>query len=337
MGITAVSGPFLGFGITQTSSGLVGEYNEERGPSLFDLGDAIMDPRPQFNYKPGNPPGTQIKGFFTRAPVVDCQPFTMNASAIVGSTSNAPVAGTALTLVPLSSFGAIQTTITAPETGLSVSVIALDSTAACYLYGQSGTIAIWNPQAVPGRTISVINSSNANTELYYVNGRDQYGFKMTELIAASTTSTGTGIGLKAFKYITSVIPATNTTISATGVKVGFRDTFGFPFKTDYFAATTLTVSSLPMVPTLMVLSSANAVPASTAATQTSTTPDVRGTFTSTIATNGSTLTGVGASSLGSQSSAVRVTLTQAISPYMVNTVTASDQTYIFGPTQYSNF
>lgn len=337
MGITAVSGPFVGFGITQTSSGQTQEYNEERGPSLFDMGAGVMDPRSYFNYKPGNPVGYGIKGFYVDGPIVDCQPFTQNSSAIAGSASvGTPTAGTALTLTPLASFGAIQTTITAPETGLSVSVIALDSTAASYQYGQSGTISIWNPQAVPGRAIVVLNTSNANTELYYVNGRDQYGIKMTEQIAASTTSTGTGIGKKAFKYITSVVPATNTTISATGVSVGFRDTFGFPLVTNYFANTSLTVSSLPGVPTLIVLSTANAVIASTA-TATSTTGDVRGTFTSTIATNGSTLTGVGASSLGAVSSAARITVTQPITPFMVANVTASDTSTVFGVTQYSNF
>ena len=335
MGITAVSGPFLGFGITQTSSGLVGEYNEERGPSLFDLGAGTMDPRPQFNYKPGNPPGTQIKGFYIDGPIVDCQPFTANASAIAPSTGNAPVAGTALTLTPLASFGAIQTTIIAPETGLAVSVIALDSTAATLNFGQSGTIAMWNPAAVPGRTLTIINSCNTNAELYYVNGRDQYGFKMTELIAASTTSTGVQ-GIKAFKYIQTVTPATNTTISATGVKVGFTDTYGFPLRTGYFANASLTVSSAPMVPTLIVLSSANAVIGSTVVTATATTPDNRGTFTSTIATDGSTSIGVGASSVVN-SSAVRITLFQQITGNMVAGITASDQTTIFGVTQFSNF
>ncbi len=291
MGITAISGPFVQYGLTQTSTGGTTEYNEERGPGLSDLGYSVLDPRYNFNYKPGSPVGTKLYGFFQDAPLVDCQPFTANASAIAPSTGNAPVAGTALTLTAIASIGTIQTTIIAPETGLAVSVIALDSTAATLNYGTGGTIAIWNPTAVPGRTISVINSSNANTELYYVNGRDQYGFKMTELIAASTTSTGTGIGVKAFKYIQSVIPATNTTISATGVSIGFRDTFGFPLRTPYFGQTTLTVSSLPGVPTLMVLSTANAVVASTVPTATSTTPDNRGTFTSTIATNGSTATG----------------------------------------------
>lgn len=338
MGITAISGPAVSYGITQTSSGLVGEYNEERGPDLSDLGHAVLDPRPYFNYKPGAPVGTRLYGFYANAPIVDCQPFAKNSSAIVGSTTNSPVAGTALTLAPLSSFGAIQTTIVPSTQGpaaTAVSVIALDSTAETLNFGQGGTAAIWNPAAVPGRTITVINTSNANAELYYVNGYDQYRVKMTELIGASTTSTGALQGRKAFKYITSVIPATNTTISATGVSVGFADTFGFPLRTDWFGATSVSVSSTPTTPTLIVLSSANAAVASTAATATSTCPDNRGTFTSTIATNGSTTIGVG--STVSNSTAVRITIFQRVTANMAAQVTASDQTAIFGVTQFSNF
>lgn len=327
MGITAVSGPLLSFGITQTSSGLVGEYNEERGPSVFDLGLGMADPRSQFNYKPGNPPGAQIKVFLNNRGFADYCPYAKNSSAIAPSTGNAPVAGTALTLTPLASFGAIQTTIIAPETGLAVSVIALDSTAATLNYGSAGTIAGWNPGAGLGRTLTIINSSNTNSELYTVNGRDQYGFKMTELIGASTTSTGAGQGRKAFKYIQSVTPATNTTISATGVGIGFTDTFGFPIVANYFSNTTVSVSSTPLSLSAITLSSANAVLASTA-TATSTTPDVRGTYTSSIATTATT---------AALSTAVRVTIAQLITGQMTAAVTATDTSAMFGVTQFSNF
>lgn len=327
MGITAVSGPLLSFGITQTSSGLVGEYNEERGPSVFDLGLGMADPRSQFNYKPGNPPGAQIKVFLNNRGFADYCPYAKNSSAIAPSTGNAPVAGTALTLTPLASFGAIQTTIIAPETGLAVSVIALDSTAATLNYGSAGTIAGWNPAAGLGRTLTIINSSNTNSELYTVNGRDQYGFKMTELIGASTTSTGAGQGRKAFKYIQSVTPATNTTISATGVGIGFTDTFGFPIVANYFSNTTVSVSSTPLSLSAITLSSANAVLASTA-TATSTTPDVRGTYTSSIATTATT---------AALSTAVRVTIAQLITGQMTAAVTATDTSAMFGVTQFSNF
>lgn len=327
MGITAVSGPLLSFGISQSSSGAVSEYNEERGPSLFDLGEAILDPRPYFNYDPGSPVGTQIKGFMSNRAFVDYVPYAINSSAISGSSTTIPVAGVALTLTPLASFGAIQTTIVAPETGLSVSVIAIDSTAAVLAYGSGGTVAIWNPAAGSGRVISLTKASTDATALVYtVNGRDMYGIKMTETITASTLSS-VGIGKKAFKYISSIIPAT-TTINSTGVGVGFIDTFGFPLVVNYLAGNAVTVSSNPLTPSAITLSSANAVLASTVATATSTTPDARGTYASSIATTGTS---------ASLSSAVRVTISVPITPAMTYGITPSDQSAMFGITQYSGF
>ncbi len=329
MGITANSGPMVSYGITQTSTGGTTEYNEERGPSLYDLGHGVLDPRYYFNYDPGNPVGTRLYGFFGTRALVDYMPFTANSSAISGSSATVPVAGTALTLTPLASFGAIQTTIIAPETGTSTSVIAIDSTAAVVTYGTGGTIAIWNPAAGSGRVISLTKASTDATALVYtVNGRDMYGIKMTETITASTLSS-VGIGRKAFKYISSIVPAT-TTINSTGVGVGFIDTFGFPLYTTYFGQTAVTVSSAPMVPTSITLSSVNAVVASTVATATSTVPDARGTYTSSIATAGTTTT-------IPAGTAVRITISQPITPAMTNSVTATDTSGMFGITQYSGF
>jgi hypothetical protein len=332
MGITANSGPYVSYGITQTTSGAVTEYNEERAPSLFDLGQAMLDPRSYYNYDPGSPVGTQIKGFYDQTVTIDFCPWAKNSSAIAPSTGNAPTAGTALTLTALASIGTFTTTLIAPETGQSVSVIAIDSTSSVLTFGSGGTVALWNPNASPGRTITVINSSNANSELYYVNGRDMYGIKMTELIGASTTSTGAGQGKKAFKYIQSVIPATNTTISATGVGIGFTDTFGLPIYAPYFTATTVVVSSVPTTANVIALTSANATVASTVATATSTTPDARGTYTSSIATSGTSGTLSAANS-----TTVRVYIQQNVNALMANGITASSQASMFGITQFSNF
>lgn len=333
MAITANSGPFVAFGISQTSSGVVGQYNEERGPSLFDLGQGTLDPRSQFNYKPGSPVGTQIKGLFDQTGLVDYIPFTAGSSSIAATATNAPVAGTALTLAAVSSLGAFQTTIIAPETGLAVSVIAIDSTAATLNFGSGGTVAIWNPTAGTGRAVMVINSSNGNTEQYIVRGRDMYGFKMTETILASTTSTGTGVGKKAFKYVQSVTPSTATTISATGVSIGFGDTYGMPLVTNYFGNTAVALSTGGLYATAVTaLTSAIATVGSTATVQTSTTPDVRGVYISTMASNGSS-----ANNTTPQSTGARVTILQYITAPMVAGVTATSAATVFGPTQFSDF
>ena len=341
MTITANSGPYLAFGITQTASGLVNQYNEERGPSLFDLNTGTLDPRSQYNYRPGSPVGTQIKGLFDNLGQVDYIPFT--GSSIAGTSplgvasSVAPVAGTAQALTAVASNGGIQTTIIAPETGQAVSVIALDSTAATYNFGTGGTVSIWNPQAGTGRTIAVINSSNANTEQYIVRGRDMYGFKMTEIVLASTTSTGTGVGRKAFKYIQSITPSTATTISATGILVYATDTYGLPIVANYMNGIAVYNSTTPnSQASLMVLSSANSVVASTIVTATATTADVRGTVTSTFASNGSSANGAG-SFYTAQSTGVRLTITQQITAAMVNGITAASAATMFGNAQFSDF
>ncbi len=339
MAITAWSGPLVGFGISQASSGLVSQYNEERGPSVFDLGQGMIDPRSQYNYKPGSPVGTQIKVLFDQTALVDYIPFAATSSSILpSSASGAPVAGTALTLTPISSLGAFQTTIIAPETGQAVSVIAIDSTAATLNYGQGGTIAAWNPAAGTGRAIQVINSSNANTEQYIVRGRDMYGFKMTETILASTTSTGTGVGQKAFKYIQSVTPSTATTISATGVGIGFADKFGMPLVANYFGNTSVVTSTGGLYSkSLTSFTSVESLVGSTAATQTSTTPDVRGVTspTSIFTTNGTSANGAGGTN--AQSTGARITILQYVTANMVFGVTATSAATVFGPAQFSDF
>src|SRR5258708_31088990 len=126
MGITAISGPQVVYGIVVGSTGNVNEYNEERGPSLYDLGGGMADPRVQFyGYNPGDAVGTQTKGLYDQTGLIDYIPFTANSCSITLSTGNAPVSGSALTLNAISSNGAIATTLIAPETGAAVSVVAL--------------------------------------------------------------------------------------------------------------------------------------------------------------------------------------------------------------------
>jgi hypothetical protein len=335
MTITANSGPYLAFGITQTASGLVNQYNEERGPSVFDLGQGTLDPRSQFNYRPGSPVGTQIKVLFDQTGLADYIPFTAGASAIALSTGNTPVSGAALTLAPVSSLGAFQTTIIAPELATAVSAIAIDSTAATLNFGTGGTVACWNPTAGTGRAIVIIGSC-ASTEGYFVRGRDMYGFKMTELISASTTSTGSGQGRKAFKYVQSVTASTSSTFTSTGISVGFADIFGYPLVANYLNGISVWTSSNGISPAnIITLSTANSVTASTIVTQTSTTPDVRGTYASSIATNGTSANGANGGS--AQSTGVRVTILQYLTASQLAGVTATSATTVFGQAQFSDF
>src|SRR3989304_9111215 len=103
MGITAVSGPSLSYGITTTSTGGVSEYNEERGPGLQDLGVGLMDPRAAYNYKPGNPPGSAVLGLWDNKGLVDAVPSAANSSLnyVPGTTISCLTGSSILTTLTL--------------------------------------------------------------------------------------------------------------------------------------------------------------------------------------------------------------------------------------------
>ncbi len=292
MAITAFTGPLVQYGITLSSTsgdGITGqdyEHNSQRGPTFADLGDALLDPRAAYGYKPGSGVTTQSVGLFNNTGTVDYVPITLNASAFVVNTvvSTGVVGAFALTAAS-SATGTYSTTIIAPETGRATgTLIAIDSTAAVLAFGQDKTLAVWNPAAGTGRNITITKSSNLDVGTYTVIGRDMYGYKITEQI---TSSSSTNLaGKKAFKYISAII--NTTTPTSTGVSIGFGDVYGFPLAVPYVGLNTqVTLNSSPNNSGAAVaLSTTTVVLASTAATQTSTTPDVRGTYLSSVASNG---------------------------------------------------
>lgn len=288
MSVTAFSGPIVQFGTVATSTGGTGilgndlEHNDQRAPVVEDLGHMTMDPRVAYAYQPGSGVSAKTFGFYRGIANVDYVPITANASALVSTTGSSGLS--TFTLVAASTGnGTYSTTITAPETGqVTGTLIAIDSTAAYVTFGSAGTIVAWNPGAGTGRNIVIKPSSNGDAGTYSVAGRDMYGFKMTETIAGGSTNLA---GKKAFKYISSI---TNTTTpTSTGISIGFGDIFGLPWNVPYVGQNlSLNLNSAANIAGSVAASSANIVLASTAATQTSTTPDVRGTFSSTTASNG---------------------------------------------------
>ncbi len=320
MGVVANSGPYISYGITQTSTGQVTEYNEERGPDLSDLGSGLMDPRPFYRYQPGSAVGTKILSLFNNEGYVDWVPSAVSSNGLVSNGSSG-LGGTTLTLTSTGT-GLATVTIIAPETGSSVSVLLLGSTVtgsslAYTSFGQSGTVASWNPQFGTGRNITIAMSSNLDGGSFTVLGRDMYGYKMSETLAAGST---TITGKKAFKYITSI--QASTTLTSTGFLIGYGDIYGFPLKLPYCGINSQVqiLASAYSSAVAVALSSATVVLASTAATQTSTTPDVRGTYASTTASNGT----------------VRLQIYQGVDPVMTAAITASDTSALFGATQYSS-
>jgi hypothetical protein len=330
MSVTAYSGPVGQYGTVQTSSagtGLVGldlEHNDQRAPMFSDLGDMMMDPRVAYSYQPGSGPSRLTLSFYNNVGTVDYIPATANTSALYTSTGVSSGVVGAFTLAAASTAnGTYATTIIAPETGnVSGPLIALDSTAAYVTFASAGTMGVWNPGGGTGRCISITTSSSGDAGTFSVAGRDMYGFKMTETLAlsqGSSNSSGTTIkGQKAFKYISAI---TNTsTPTSTGVSIGYTDKFGFPFAVPYVGLNALVYQSSTTTGTAATLSTATVVFASTAATQTSTTPDVRGTFASTSASNGT----------------LRLQMQVTPTASAVAAITSTNVSPLFGGTQFSS-
>jgi hypothetical protein len=280
-----------------------------------------MDPRPFYRYQPGSAVGTHIVGLYDNIGYVDWVPaITSSNGLLTGGTSG--TVGATLTLTA-TGVGVVTTSIVAPESGATVSgLILLGSTVAgstqAYLpYGQSGTVAAWNPQFGTGRNVTVALSSNLDGGSITVLGRDVYGFKMSETLAVGST---TVTGKKAFKYISAI--QMSTTVTSTGFLIGYGDVYGFPLKLPYAGLNSqvAVLASGFSSAVFVALSSANTVLASTVATQTSTTPDVRGTYASSTASNGT----------------VRVQIFQGTDALMMSQITASDTSAMFGATQFSS-
>lgn len=335
MSITAFSGPVFQYGLTLSSTsgdGITGqdfEHNDQRAPTFADLGDALMDPRQFYAYAPGSAVTKNTLGFFNNLGSVDYVPFTSTAALNVFVTSTAGSSGVSTFTIPsslgVSSNGCIPTTIIAPETGkVTGTILAIDSTAAFVTFGSAGTAAVWNPGGGTGRAVIITASSTGDAGTFSVAGRDMYGYKMTETLNVSegtTNSSGYTItGKKAFKYISAI--TNTTTVTSTGVSIGFSDKLGFPLAVPYTgvnAVVQLNATSFSSVANVL-LSSATTILASTAATQTSTTPDVRGTYKSTTATN-ATLR-------------VQMTITPAASA--IAAITSTNVAPLFGATQFSS-
>jgi len=331
MTITALSGPIVQFGVSMTSTagtGLFGndlEHNEQRAPASIDLGIMLSDPRVAYAYNPGAGTTDTALGFYRGVGNVDFIPTTLSSHAFVANTTVSTGVTTFTLKTAASSNGTISTTIIAPETGkASGTLIAIDSTAAFVTYGSAGSLAAWNPGAGTGRCISITTSSSGDTGTYSIAGRDMYGYLMTETIALSQgTSNSSGYTVnsqKAFKYVSSITNASTPT--STGVSIGISDRFGMPLAVPYCGQNNdirLLASSFSSA-VAVALSSANFILASTAATQTSTTPDVRGTYTSSTASNGT----------------VRLQITVTPTASGVSTITSANVASLFGGTQFSS-
>jgi len=345
MSISAFSGPVVSYG--QNTINTVTDYNPDIGPSLFWGGAGRIDPRPNFNYIPGQTQGAFTAGFGTSdAMTLNYAPYALGAAAIAAAAN--VVSGTAMTLVSTNSTstgvsvsnsctnfntgatvtgllmvdgfasftGVIASSIltvssltgtisigmtiagtgvvtgttivnqlTGPAGGVGTYTVQGDDTASSTtitaqatgtsalaqpygLLGQPSSIYLWNPQALISRAVSVLGSASATGGNITINGYDIYGVPMSEVIAAPASAT-TVNGKKAFKYISSVVPAFT---DAHNYSIGTTDIYGLPIRSDNFGDLAINYNATG------ITASTGYVAAVTTSPATTTTGDVRGTY-----------------------------------------------------------
>ena len=342
MSITAFSGPAIVFG--QNTIGSITDYNPDLGPSLFWGGVGRIDPRPNFNYIPGQSAGQFTAGFGTSdAMTLNYAPYALSTSAIAAAAN--VVSGTSMTLVSTNSTstgvsvgntctnyntgatvtgllmvdgfasftGVIASSIltvsaltgtisigmtisgtgvntgttivnqlTGPAGGAGTYTVQGDDTASSTTitgqatgtsalgqpFGVPSTIYLWNPQAIIARAVSVTGSASSTGGNITISGYDIYGVPMSEVIAAPAGAS-TVNGKKAFKYISSVVPAFT---DAHNYSVGTTDIYGFPLRSDNFGDVAINYNATGITANTGYVAAVTTSPATT------TTGDVRGTY-----------------------------------------------------------
>jgi hypothetical protein len=281
------SGPLNVFGAAPNNGlGSALDYNPAYGgPSCFTAGVSLMDNRPFYQYVPGGRTGAY--GWYDNAnPIIcDAVPSTISYTAIAAS--QAPVAGTPLTLVSTSGNGITTgVSITNAATGTLVTgLLAIDGAMSPVTFGQANTglgqisggyQSMWNPQNALARTVGITSLGNDTGAVFTVKGFDIYGYPMTQAITGSAGTLASST--KAFKYIQSITPS--GVLAGSNVSVGQQDTYGFALRSDRFQYMYI------WWPDATLISSNTGYTAAVTTTATSTTGDVRGTYALQTASNG---------------------------------------------------
>jgi len=206
-------------------------------------------------------------------------PATLAANNIVASA--VPVAGTPMTLAGASTgivvVGAPGFQLGSGSPLVPAGSLAIDGLPALTLIAgsQGGTTAI-DPRTSISRAVRVTSVGNDSTAQVTIRGYDLYCQPVIQ------TLTGGNVGAvtttKAFKFISSV--TWSGTLSGSAVTVGTTDVYGFPLACQNFSFATLNWAGAAITATTGFVAAAATDPATAA------TGDVRGTYATQSASNG---------------------------------------------------
>ena len=252
-------------------------------PSFDFLGNGVQDHRLPVNSRGSsvNQPG--IVGWYNGSDLVIAN-YVPSAVAVANIAAAANVVnGTAMTLVAASGAGITVLTPAAPAffmpTGLSLPAGAvIDGLPSLWVFGQGGNFqtGFYNRSTYVGRGVSITGSAGSAGGNFLIRGYDIYGYPMSQLLTVGAGAV-TANTTKAFKAIASVTPQFT---DAHNYSVGTADIFGFGILGNYFGDLSINWNNA------WITASAGFTGADTTNPATSTTGDVRGTYATQSASDG---------------------------------------------------
>jgi len=211
-----------------------------------------------------------------------------------------------------------------PSPGSSQSMFVTPTAALPWVAG--GPALVLDPRQAIARGGRVVGTTSGTGGTVTVNGYDIYGAPMTETITLGA-GVATGYGVKAWKYIASVVPNFTDTINIT---VGTTDVFGFHHRASYWEDVRVSWAAA-----LMTATQGYTAPLALITASTATTADVRGTI-QTGASGGGTGIGSTASNGTVSSLAMsgnRLLMETQLGPWSDVQAYPADPRTLFGVTQ----
>lgn len=329
MTISGTPGPLVVFGQNPAQAGTnyQSDYNGDLAPSAIAGGSILLDGR--YGFRAALQAGALAAiGMYCSGDilVVDEAPATLAAAAIVAAAN--PTGGTAMTLVSASGAGVIVSSVSnvsntlngvstvnasgivympVAGTSLPLGTVFINSTPSFIYFGQNGSIAVMDPRNSLTRTLSVTAVAGATPMAVVIRGWDGFGFPISETI--TTVAGSTVAGKRAFKAVKSVTPA--TTDGSHTISVGTLDVFGFPMMVTSFAQTEIFFNSAAITASTGFL-------AGVVTTMTAINGDVRGTYATQAAADGTKL------------------LQMFVNPAPYNAVNTNGIASLFGQTQFTS-
>lgn len=126
------------------------------------------------------------------------------------------------------------------------------------------------------RNVRIVGASSVTSVTFTIVGFDQYGIAVTENVTGPTGATTTS-STKTFRYISSITSSGTTTAAVT---IGTGDVYGLPARADNFGSVLISWADA------LITASTGFVAAVTTSPATAVTGDVRGTYATQSASNG---------------------------------------------------